>query len=366
MNFAFAIVTLFPGGGLQRDCMALARRLIAQGHEVTIFAARRRGELPPELSIELLPNRALSNQRRDWLFAQAVAQRCRGRFDRLVGFGKLIGLDALYCADGCIAARPTRWFARFSLRRRAQMALEAASFAPGQSTLCLLLSENQAADFQRAWSTEPDRLVVLPPTIERGRRHPDFRRDGTRERVRHGLGLGEDAAAWLAVAAQPNTKGIDRAVAALAAFPAARLLIAGVAEGSKQARQVRRWAGAAGVDGRVGLLGLRNDIPELMAAADLLIHPARVDTTGTVILEAVVNGLPVITTPQCGYAVHVTAADAGRVLADTFAILDLIEAVRSAAPAARAKWSGNGAAYGASQRLYDGLDRAAELIAGGR
>jgi UDP-glucose:(heptosyl)LPS alpha-1,3-glucosyltransferase len=86
-----------------------------------------------------------------------------------------------------------------------------------------------------------------------------------------------------------------------------------------------------------------------------------------VILEAVVNGLPVITTPQCGYAVHVTAADAGRVLPDTFSIADLVAAVRSAeAPDARARWSANGAAYGASRPLYAGLDRAAELIAGTR
>ena len=40
-------------------------------------------------------------------------------------------------------------------------------------------------------------------------------------------------------------------------------------------------------------LGFREDIPELMAAADMLVHPSRLDVTGQVILEAIVNGLPV-------------------------------------------------------------------------
>ena len=43
-------------------------------------------------------------------------------------------------------------------------------------------------------------------------------------------------------------------------------------------------------------LGFREDIPELMAAADVLVHPSRLDVTGQVILEAIVNGLPAVVT----------------------------------------------------------------------
>ena len=55
-------------------------------------------------------------------------------------------------------------------------------------------------------------------------------------------------------------------------------------EGGTQAAAHRRQA--VGVRDRMRLLGVREDIPELMAAADLLVHPARTETTGTVILEA--------------------------------------------------------------------------------
>ena len=45
MRLAFAIVSFFRWGGLQRDCLRLARAAADAGHEVTIFTARTRGEL---------------------------------------------------------------------------------------------------------------------------------------------------------------------------------------------------------------------------------------------------------------------------------------------------------------------------------
>ena len=367
MNIAFAIVSLFPGGGLQRDCIAIAARVADRGHTVTVFAENRRGELPADITIELLPNRAWTNHGRDARFADDVLHRCSGRFDRLVGFGKLKGLDLLYCADPCIKARAPAPFARLTGRRRAMVELEGASFAQGASTRCLLLSEPQLRDFREAWSTEPQRLILLPPTIDRGRRQPELRSNGGREAMRAKLDAQSDDPIWLSVATQPRVKGLDRAVEALKEFPTARLLIAGITGDSRHGRSLRRWARHIGAENRVQLLGLRRDIPELMAAADLLVHPARYDTTGTVILEAVVNGLPVVTTDICGYATHVRTADAGIVTSEPFHQSALIEALSRAQSAdQRAAWSKNGAAYGERSDLYSGLDRAAEIIVADR
>src|SRR5262249_52899809 len=148
---------------------------------------------------------------------------------------------------------------------------------------------------------------------------PEFRRNGVREAVRADLGVGAAEQVWLAIGVQPRTKGFDRALRALPDFPQARLLIAGLDESSTRgAAALAAGARRRGLSSRVSFLGHREDIPELMAAADLLVHPARHDTTGTVILEAVVNGLPVITTAACGYARHVADAEAGVVIAAPF------------------------------------------------
>jgi len=102
-----------------------------------------------------------------------------------------------------------------------------------------------------------------------------------------------------------------------------------------------------------------------MAAADLLVHPARTETTGTVILEAVVNGLPVVASGICGYAEHVARADAGAVLSEPFAQGGFVAELRKAQDAAlRARWSENAVRYGETVDLYRGLIRAASAIAG--
>jgi UDP-glucose:(heptosyl)LPS alpha-1,3-glucosyltransferase len=55
-----------------------------------------------------------------------------------------------------------------------------------------------------------------------------------------------------------------------------------------------------------------------LQGADLLIHPAYHENTGTVLLEALASGLPVIAGGVCGYAHYIEQADAGWVIPDPF------------------------------------------------
>jgi glycosyltransferase involved in cell wall biosynthesis len=49
-----------------------------------------------------------------------------------------------------------------------------------------------------------------------------------------------------------------------------------------------------GVDDRVHFLGIRNDIPELIAAAQLYVQPSKIDGFCLAALEAMAGGLPVV------------------------------------------------------------------------
>jgi UDP-glucose:(heptosyl)LPS alpha-1,3-glucosyltransferase len=163
---------------------------------------------------------------------------------------------------------------------------------------------------------------------------------------------------------QPRTKGLDRVLQALAGAPGAHLLVVGLDPASPAGAAMQRMASRLGVSGRVIWLGFVSD-PELaaaMAAADLLLHPSRADVTGTVILEAMASGLPVITTALCGYGEHVVNADAGVVLAEPFLAADLSQALQRATPPTMAAWSANALAYAGRDELYSGLERAADLI----
>src|SRR5438105_11854020 len=93
MRLAFAIVSLFPWGGLQRDCLRLARAANRAGHEVTILTVRTSGELPTDLDIRILPVRSFTNHGRNRRFSEALQEAVAGHFDRVIGFDKMPGLD---------------------------------------------------------------------------------------------------------------------------------------------------------------------------------------------------------------------------------------------------------------------------------
>ena len=56
----------------------------------------------------------------------------------------------------------------------------------------------------------------------------------------------------------------------------------------------------AGLRERAHFLGCREDVPEFLAEVDLLVHPARQEPLGRVLLEAGATGLPIIATDVGG------------------------------------------------------------------
>jgi glycosyltransferase involved in cell wall biosynthesis len=65
------------------------------------------------------------------------------------------------------------------------------------------------------------------------------------------------------------------------------------------------WRSRASSDGlteRVHFLGFRDDVPRILAAADLMIHPARYEAYGLGVHEAICRGLPVFVSATAGVA----------------------------------------------------------------
>lgn len=359
MRIALAIVKLFATGGLQRDCMAIARRLVAQGHDVEIVCES--ADAPPDdLDVVVLANSAWTNHGRNTRFSRDLQRHVAKRFDVVAGFDALEGLDVLYCANPPTKTRGV--LDRVNPRKRAQLHLEAACFGRESTTRLLLLSEPQRAAYDARWSLDLARVTLIPPTIERSRVVPDGKRGAERARMRAAIGVADDTPVWLFVGGFPKTKGLDRVIAAMNHFPDARLLCVG-AQGEAVA-QFRAQAKEAGVASRVSWLGARDDVPALMVASDVLVHPARLDVTGTVILEAIANGLPVIATAVGGYAPHIAESGAGRVLAEPFSLDEMVAALRGADASTREQWRSRADRYAASTDLYSGLDVAAAAIAG--
>lgn len=141
-----------------------------------------------------------------------------------------------------------------------------------------------------------DRVDVVP----RGRNPVELgRRTRSRgDRVRAGLGLGADASLILAAARQEREKGLDVLLevfpSVLHEVPNATLVVAG-REGNQTAL-LRAAASRLGVGDAVRFLGQRDDVPDLLSAADVFVLPSRREGCPGVLLEAMALEAPIVAT----------------------------------------------------------------------
>lgn len=114
-------------------------------------------------------------------------------------------------------------------------------------------------------------------------------------RVRHELGLDAAHPLLVYVARLDRGKGHDLLLPVMrevaARWPSARLLIAG--DGPERAG-LERTIEEDGLSRHVTLLGRRDDVPMLLAAADLFVFPSLAEGFGLAVLEAMAAGRPVV------------------------------------------------------------------------
>ena len=360
---ALGIFRLRPAGGLERHALRLASELLARGISVTFYTTDPGEAVPEGAGVVMLPRSGFTNHGALAAFSRSLAAATANGDELVVGFQKLAGLDVLFCADWCFADRPANLWTRLNPRHRAMCALERACFAPSAATRILALSQPQLDAFVAVYDTPRSRTAVLPPTVDPryAATMPDAAR---RASARTAYGLAKETVAWLWTGLQPRVKGLDRVTAALAKRPEAVLFVVGVDPAHRALAALLRQARGVGLERRIRLLGVVSDaeLQALFTACDLLVHPARLDVTGTVILEAMANGLPVVTTANCGYSVHVATAQAGSVIPPPFEQSALDHALAAADAAMRARWSENALAYARNPLLYSGIAKAADVI----
>lgn len=359
MRLAFVLYRYFPYGGLQRDALRIARACAARGHAVRFVVLDWDGPEGP-FPVQRVAARGLTRGARNAALARAAkALRAQADIDGVIGFNKLPGLDVYYAADDCYRARGWPAWKRLTPRARQFLAYEAAVFAPAGAALALCLTPAQAAAYRHAWHTPAQRLVVLPPSVPA----PGAPEPAARGALRALLRVPGDAPVALFVGSDYARKGLDRAIAALAALPGALRGTHLAVAGADRAQPYRRLARQLGVGARVHLLGARDDVARLMQGADLLVHPARREAAGLVLLEALAAGLPVLATEVCGYAPHVVQSGAGRVLREPYdaRIATAALAAMLASPS-RARWADAARVWAGRASAQDFADVAARHI----
>lgn len=139
-----------------------------------------------------------------------------------------------------------------------------------------------------------DRLEVIPrgrDPVRLGRRDPE-----RRARVRAGLGVARDTALLVAVARHEHQKGLDALVEALPGVlgqvPKARLMVAG--RDGNQTPLLHASVRRLGLEPAVTFLGPRDDVADLLCAADTVVIPSRWEGLSNVLIEAMALEAPVV------------------------------------------------------------------------
>lgn len=367
LKLAFVLFKYFPYGGLQRDFLRIANTCVTRGHEVHVITSAWQGSLPPSLfTLHLLKHRGLQNHTRYCSFATKLQFELQQQdYDLVVGFNKLPHLDLYYAADTCYAARIKKErsiFYRLLPRYQAYFSMEKNVFARGKTTEIMLIAHHEQSAFQATYQTESHRFHQLPPGIVK---EPilALNANTARASIRQLHSLNDDHLLILMIGSSFKTKGVDRSIHALAALPASlkkrtHLFVIGHDQKNPFIQLVNSYQ----LQNQVHFLGGLSHVAEYLYAADALLHPAYHENTGTVLLEALVAGLPVITHENCGYAFHIKRAQAGLVLNHPFQQTLFNSALENMLSSDRTHFRDNALNYANRHDLYSMPEVATNII----
>lgn len=154
---------------------------------------------------------------------------------------------------------------------------------------------------QRRFNRVPARRLRVIPNFVDPARFRDNR--PARRAIRREFGIDGRAVLLGNVSDLNPVKGLPYLLEAMSAIlarqPHVRLLVVG-ANDEPFGQRMQRLARERDLDGRVLWAGHRRDVPDLLAAMDVLVHPSDEDQMPLAVLEGMAAGLPTVTTAVGG------------------------------------------------------------------
>ncbi|MEO1903432.1 MAG: glycosyltransferase [Alcanivorax sp.] len=290
-------VTGLGTGGAERLVTGLADRFIAAGHEVLLVAFHGEIELRPTHPDVCVVN--LDMRRSPWGVLAAM-----GRFRRFVRAFRpdvvnshLVHANILTRLLRLVTPIPRLVTSAHNTNEGGRGRMLAYRLTDCLADISTNVSEEAVAAFEQQGALRQGRMIAIHNGIDT----TAFTFDpGGRERVRLELALHKNAPLLLAVGRLWQQKDYPNLLRAFARLPegrhAPRLAIVG--DGPLRG-QLEAMAVSLGVADRVCFLGVRHDVPALMAACDVFVLSSAWEGFGLVVAEAMACERPVVAT-DCG------------------------------------------------------------------
>ncbi|SOD71583.1 glycosyltransferase involved in cell wall bisynthesis [Jatrophihabitans sp. GAS493] len=290
--------------GAQVVLLQLAQPLAERGIEVTLATPPRsdfgdvwRAQGHPAITLQTAPGvsprtdgslslRALAALSVDALRSTGQLARVARDFDLLHGNGHDVHLTV--AVAGRLSRVPSLLHLHEELPYRLGRAIRTSAVWIGDSSVAV-----SEAVRQNSGRLTRRRIDVIPNGVRTDSPPPD---PGATEGLRREFGVSEGDVLVAAVTRLDPVKRVQDLLAALHRLrdvPGWRAVIFGdTSSFPEYAAQLRRSAGELG--GRVLLAGRREDIPAVLRACDLLVHPGMVEGMPLGIMEAQAAGVPVV------------------------------------------------------------------------
>lgn len=309
MKLGIFLQHYFPYGGLQRDALRLAEAAKLAADTPVLIVSTWDGLKPEDIEVVELNSGGKSQHAKARNFAEACKTAYNAHsLDTAICFSRVPGTPFHFCGDPCYKERFVREkhpLIKALPRYRFLLESENALFGKDSDTHIFYLAASEIPAYKDYYPLDASRFTLLPPWLKRPKTFTQSR-EQIKQALTHELGISENDSLLLFVGSDFKRKGLDRAISALAALNDASLHI--VACGKYSPTAYLQQAKDFGVQKQVHILGPRDDVPEWMYVSDLLIHPARQETAGMVLIEALTYKLPVLCTENCGYAAAVEEA----------------------------------------------------------
>jgi glycosyltransferase involved in cell wall biosynthesis len=231
----------------------------------------------------------------------------------------------------------------------------------------LLAVSRATRDFHVHQGIDATKCVVVPNGIDLA----EFRPGAATGYLNSELRLPADARLVATIGQIGLRKGTDIALAAArqvaADFPDVHWLVIGERTSNKQEAHefealVRAIAGEPPLTGRVHFLGTREDVPQILVECQLLVHAARQEPLGRVLLEAAACGLAMVATDVGGTREIFSGEDQGGLLVTSDNRAALAEAIRTVLQNRELRLALGRAARRRVEQAFDIRSTAARLI----
>jgi len=301
-------------GGAESYAVSLFR-ILAQRHDVTVFAREFSHDLPVRQHLISIPSWCPN-----WLRLWLVSARCRALTQT--------GFDITHSHTNAGSAniqlmhvspvRYRRFFNRTLFQKFlvwltpvqvAYLWLEAQAVRPAPGHVLVTVAPLVKQQLQLAYGQDIAVEVVTPGA------DPVLPDEEVRQAMRAKLGWGPQDIGCLLVARNPLRKGLLAVLRAMLLLPSTfRLAVVGAGADVQQVLAAQ----FPDLLDRVRLIPATPEVSPYYLSADVYVHPTLQDSFGMAPLEAMAHGLPVVLsgTAHCGFAQYVTHQQNAWVLVD--------------------------------------------------